>query len=61
MKKILLLTVLLGFSFYGFSQDIKEAKSSEKVKDTVKVLEKWSASNGVKYGIRGGYTISHRF
>ena len=59
MKKILLLTVLLGFSFYGFSQDIKEAKSSEKVKDTVKVLEKWSASNGVKYGIRGGYTISH--
>ena len=34
MKKILLLTVLLNLSFYGFSQD-------------------------VKYGVRGGYTISH--
>ncbi|GAA4899644.1 hypothetical protein GCM10023311_26290 [Flaviramulus aquimarinus] len=34
MKKTLLLTVLLSFSFYGFSQD-------------------------VKYGVRGGYTISH--
>lgn len=59
MKKLLLLTVLLGFSFYGFSQVHNETKASEKVKDTVMVLEKWSASSGIKYGIRAGYTISH--
>jgi len=59
MKKLLLLTVLLGFSFYGFSQVHNEAKASQKVKDTVKVLEKWSAGSGIKYGVRAGYTISH--
>jgi len=59
MKKLLLLTVLLGFSFYGFSQVHNEVKASEKVKDTVEVLEKWSASSGIKYGVRAGYTISH--
>ena len=59
MKKLLLLTVLLGFSFYGFSQDKDELKASEKAKDTAKVLEKWSASSGIKYGVRAGYTISH--
>lgn len=59
MKRILLLTVLLGFSFQGFSQDDESIKSSKSVKDTVKVKEKWSASSGIKYGIRGGYTISH--
>ena len=59
MKKLLLLTVLFGFSFQGFSQDNKEIKSSEIAQDTAKVQEKWSASSGVKYGIRGGYTISH--
>lgn len=59
MKKLLLLTVLLGFSLQGFSQDSKDVKASEKIKDTVKVQEKWSASSGIKYGIRAGYTISH--
>lgn len=59
MKKLLLLTVLLGFSFHGFSQDEKDLKTSKKAKDTTKVLEKWSASSGIKYGIRAGYTISH--
>ena len=34
MKKLLLLVLVLGYSFYGFSQD-------------------------VKYGVRGGYTISN--
>ncbi len=59
MKKILLLTVLIGFSFYGFSQDNKSLMDSEKANDTTKVKEKWSASSGIKYGVRGGYTISH--
>lgn len=62
MKKLLLLTVLLGFSFQVFSQDNKDVKTIEKVNDTLKsekVKEKWSASSGIKYGIRGGYTISH--
>jgi len=59
MKRLLLLTVLLGFSFQGFSQDNNEVKASEKVKDTLDVQEKWSASSGIKYGIRLGYTISH--
>ena len=59
MKKLLLLTVLLGFSFHGFSQEKEDVKASEKVNDTLKVEEKWSSASGVKYGIRGGFTISH--
>ena len=59
MKKLLLITVLLGFSFQGFSQDDKEVNASELVQDSVKIKEKWSASSGIKYGIRGGFTISH--
>ena len=59
MKKLLLLTVLLGFSFQGFSQDDKAITASEKVNDSLEVQEKWSASSGIKYGIRAGYTISH--
>ncbi|MDG1728672.1 MAG: outer membrane beta-barrel protein [Algibacter sp.] len=59
MKKLLLLTVLFGFSFHGFSQDNETITASEKVIDSAKVQEKWSASSGIKYGIRGGYTISH--
>ncbi|MGB5419546.1 porin family protein [Algibacter sp.] len=59
MKKLLLLTVLLGFSFHGFSQDDKDLNASMKVQDSVKVQEKWSAANGIKFGVRGGYTISH--
>jgi len=59
MKKIFLLIVLFGFTFHVFSQDDIAIKASKKVQDTVKVKEKWSASNGIKYGIRGGFTISH--
>ncbi len=55
MKKLLLLTVLLGFSFYGFSQD----KDSNKVKDSVNVKPKGSTFHGVMYGVRGGYNISN--
>jgi len=58
MKKILLFTVLLGFSFPVFAQDSNDIKPSKKVKDSAKVKQKWSASSGVKYGIRGGFTIS---
>jgi len=47
MKRLLLLTVLLGFSFQGFSQDNNKVKATEKVKDTSDVQEKWSASNGI--------------
>ncbi|MFV9551139.1 porin family protein [Algibacter sp. PT7-4] len=59
MKKLLLLTVLLSFIFQGFAQDIKEVTASQEINDSVKVKEKWSASSGIKYGIRAGYTISH--
>ena len=59
MKKILLFTVLLGFSFQGISQDNIDVKALEKGLDTTKVKEKWSASSGIKYGIRGGVTVSH--
>lgn len=59
MKKILLLTVLIGFSLSGFSQENENLEDSKKTNDTIKVKEKWSASSGIKYGIRGGYTISH--
>lgn len=49
MKKALLFIILLNFSFYGFSQDedseVKEQKSS--------------TFQGVKYGVRGGLTISN--
>ena len=58
MKKILLFTVLLGFSFPVFAQDSNDIKPSKKVRDSAKVKQKWSASSGVKYGIRGGFTIS---
>jgi len=55
MKKLLLLTFLLGFSFYGFSQD----NNSNKTVDSVKVDSKGTAFQGVMYGIRGGYNISN--
>ena len=55
MKKLLLLTVLLGFSFYGFSQD----NNSNKAQDSVAVKSKGTAFKGVMYGVRGGYNISN--
>ncbi|MCL6294796.1 porin family protein [Jejuia spongiicola] len=55
MKKLLLLTVLLSFSFCGFSQD----KDSNKVKDSVSTKTKGTAFHGVMYGVRGGYNISN--
>jgi opacity protein-like surface antigen len=55
MKKILLLTLLLSISFYGFSQDEVESKTN----DSTKVNTKGPAFKGVKYGVRGGYNISN--
>ncbi len=55
MKKLLLVTVLLGFSFCGFSQD----ENSNKAKDSVAVKSKGFAFQGVMYGVRGGYNISN--
>ena len=59
MKKSLLLAIIISFSFQGFSQDEKEVEVPKALEKTEKVKEKWSASNGIKYGIRGGYTISN--
>ncbi|WOD43063.1 porin family protein [Hwangdonia lutea] len=55
MKKLILFTVLLGFSFFGFSQD----KDSEKAADSVKVKSKGTAFQGVMYGVRGGLNTSN--
>lgn len=55
MKKLLLLTMLLVFSFYGFSQD----ETSNKTKDSTEVNTKGPAFQSVKYGVRGGYNISN--
>jgi opacity protein-like surface antigen len=55
MKQLLLFTVLFGFSFYGFSQN--EEKTV--VTDSTELKEPGSSSLGLKYGVRGGYTISH--
>jgi hypothetical protein len=55
MKKLLLFTVLFGFSFYGFSQN----EDNIVVTDSTEVKEPGSSSLGLKYGVRGGYTISH--
>ena len=53
MKKILLLTIL-SFSLYGFSQD-KDCLNL----NTMEQKTSGSGFQGVKYGVRGGYTISH--
>ena len=55
MKKLLLLTLLLGFSFYGFSQD----NNSSQAQDSTKVEPKGTAFKGIMYGVRGGYNISN--
>ncbi|WP_248722880.1 porin family protein [Seonamhaeicola sp. ML3] len=51
MKKVLLFTLLLTLSFYGFSQD--------KVKDSTQVKEETYVPTGIKFGVRGGYNISN--
>ena len=53
--KRLLLTILLGFSFYGFSQETepKEVKTTETEDNSTFTFQ------GVKYGVRGGYNISN--
>jgi hypothetical protein len=56
MKKILLLTILLCFSFYGFSQD---KNSNDSIPNTANLEQKSYTFQGVKYGIRGGITISN--
>ena len=56
MKKILLITVLLGVSFCGFSQD----KDSNKDIDSIKVkTKKITYQSTTMYGVRGGFTISN--
>ncbi len=55
MKKIILCTLLLVFSVYGFSQEptIDSTQVSTKQKKEGFVFK------GVKYGVRGGYNISN--
>tara|TARA_R110000868_G_scaffold173933_4_gene410373 strand:+ start:40 stop:636 length:597 start_codon:yes stop_codon:yes gene_type:complete len=57
MKKALLFIILLNFSFYGFSQD--EESKEEQSKEEVKAESEGSSFQGVKYGVRGGMTISN--
>jgi hypothetical protein len=56
--KRLLLTILLGVSFCGFSQetDPKEVKAVETVEEQDNSVFTFQ---GVKYGVRGGYNISN--
>lgn len=51
MKKSLLLTLLLVFSVYGFSQ--------EKATDSTQVETEPYVPQGTKFGVRGGYNISN--
>ena len=60
MKRLLFFIILLNFSFYGFSQDEQTKKEeSKKELETKDVEPKSSAFQGVKYGVRGGLTISN--
>ncbi|MGC1205060.1 MAG: porin family protein [Flavobacteriaceae bacterium] len=52
MKKALLFIILLNFSYYGFSQN-------EEVKDIEETKSEGSTFQGIKYGVRGGLTISN--
>lgn len=51
MKKLILLIILLSFSFHGFCQE-EEKKEDEK-------KSKSSTFQGIKYGVRGGFNISN--
>lgn len=53
MKKALLFITLLSFSYYGFSQEEEEIIKIEETKS------EGSTFQGVKYGVRGGLTISN--
>lgn len=55
MKKLLLLSAVLILSFQGFSQEDDSMVSQ----DSVKVKPKSSTIKDVKYGVRGGFTISN--
>ncbi|ULC58114.1 PorT family protein [Flaviramulus sp. BrNp1-15] len=60
MKKFLLLTILLCFSNYSFSQDKeKDTKEIEEKKESVQEKPEEHSFQGVKYGVRGGYNISN--
>jgi hypothetical protein len=60
MKRLLLFIILLNFSFYSFSQDEQSNKEEPKKELEIKEKESDGATfQGVKYGIRGGLTISN--
>jgi hypothetical protein len=60
MKRLLLFIILLNFSFYSFSQDEQSKKEEPKKELEIKEKESDGATfQGVKYGIRGGLTISN--
>ena len=60
MKRLLLFIILLNFSFYSFSQDEQSKKEEPKKGLEIKEKESDDATfQGVKYGIRGGLTISN--
>jgi len=58
MKKALFFIILLNISFYGFSQD-EELKEEQANKEVEKKESNSSTFQGVKYGVRGGLTISN--
>jgi hypothetical protein len=52
MKKVLLFIFLLSFCYNGFSQE-------EEIKNPEETKSEGSTFQGVKYGVRGGLTISN--
>ncbi|NNC49456.1 MAG: PorT family protein [Flaviramulus sp.] len=58
MKNILLITILLGFTIRGFSQDTKPTDSIS-LNNTEEKKSSGPLFQGVKYGVRAGYNISN--
>ncbi|WP_100615708.1 porin family protein [Confluentibacter citreus] len=56
MKRLILLTILLGFPIFGFCQDDNTEK---KVSNTNASGSKTPSFQGIIYGVRGGYNISN--